>query len=456
MAALYAANDYIDLNDFKNAGVHLSGAEALADQVQSSNLFYKLYLTYGRLHQKTKEYRPAVDSYKKAMEYVRQTGNVFSQMNVLRQLGFAYRDMKAYPESIKALEEALRLIRQLDNKRLEAETVKKLGDVLTLQQHYREASAYYQQYIMLKDSLNEAETKKKINEIENKYQAERKHDSILVLQKDSQLQKLALRKKGNQNIGIIIGAALLLLVAFLVYRNLRNKHRLLEQHEALHAQRILELEKERQLVAMQSVMKGQEEERSRLARDLHDGVGGLLSGVKLSLSTMKGNVFLPEEHAQSVNNVLTQLDRSITELRRVSHNMMPEALIKFGLKETLENYCENINLSGTLKVQLQTYGMDERMEQNTEIVLYRIVQELLNNVIKHAEAKNVLIQLIRKDSHFSLTVEDDGRGFDPDTGRKEGAGLSNIRARVDYLGGTIDVRSAPGEGTSVNIEGNEG
>ena len=229
---------------------------------------------------------------------------------------------------------------------------------------------------------------------------------------------------------------------------------LLQQAGELHAQRIRELEKEHRLVAMQSVLKGQEEERSRLARDLHDGVGGLLSGIKLSLSGIKGNVLLSEQHAQSVNNVILQPDHSIGELRRVSHNMMPEALIRYGLEEALENYCENLNLSGTIKVQLQTYGLEQRMEQSTEIVLYRIVQELLNNIIRHAGASNVLIQLVRENERFSLTVEDDGKGFDVKSAeQKGGAGLANIRARAGYLNGTVDIQSTPGEGTSVNVEG---
>ncbi len=222
----------------------------------------------------------------------------------------------------------------------------------------------------------------------------------------------------------------------------------------LHRQKIIELEKERKLDAAQSLMKGQEEERSRLSKDLHDGVGGLLSGVKLSMSTMKGNVFLSEENAQSFNNVISQLDQSITELRRVSHNMMPEALIKYGLKEALENYCENLNLSGDINVKLQAYGMEQRMDQNTEIIIYRIIQELLNNIIKHAEAKNVLIQLIRKEAKFTLTVEDDGKGFDvKELKNKTGAGLANIKARTEYLNGTVDIVSKKDEGTSVTIEG---
>ena len=170
------------------------------------------------------------------------------------------------------------------------------------------------------------------------------------------------------------------------------------------------------------------------------------------MSTMKGNVFLSDDNARSFENVIVQLDQSIAELRRVSHNMMPEALIKYGLKEAVENYCENLNMSGKIKVQLQTYGMDARMEQSAEIVIYRIIQELLNNVIKHAEAGTVLIQLARQDDRFNLTVEDDGKGFNVSEER-HGAGLANIKARVDYLNGTMDVVSAKGEGTSVHIEG---
>lgn len=283
----------------------------------------------------------------------------------------------------------------------------------------------------------------------------KKADSILLLQKTNQLQALSLHKKKIQNMALLVGSVLIIVLAAMLYKNFKRKNQLLKQAGELKNKRIRELEKEQQLVVMQSVLQGQEEERSRLARDLHDGVGGLLSGIKLSLSTMRGNVYLSEENAQSVNNVIVQLDNSIAELRRVSHNMMPETLIKYGLKEALENYCENLNLSGSLKVQLQTYGMEKRIEQNTEIIVYRIAQELLNNVIKHAGATKVLIQLLRKGNRFNLTIEDDGRGFDiKNLEGNTGAGLANVKARTEYLGGTLDVHSVIGAGTSVNIEGN--
>ncbi len=200
-------------------------------------------------------------------------------------------------------------------------------------------------------------------------------------------------------------------------------------------------------------MKGQEEERSRLARDLHDGIGGLLSGVKFSMSSaLYGNVFLSEEAAGSFEKLIAQLDHSIVELRRVSHNMMPEALFSYGLKEALCNYCTNLSQSGRLEIELQAYGLENRMDQSAEIVIYRLVQELLNNIVKHAQAKKVLTQLVRDGDRFTLTVEDDGKGFDVN-GVSQGAGLANIRARTAYLNGTIDIVSKQGEGTSVYIEG---
>lgn len=454
MLELYVAGDYTDLKKMSDAKSHLVSADSISKQLESNTFYYQLYSEWGRFYQKSSLLPQAVDNFQKSLSYAKELGDKFKIMNAYRMIGFAYRDMQEYPKSAEALKEALNLTNELKNFRLKSETLKKLAFVEAKQHHDFEAVQYYQQYINLSDSLNEAETKKQINEIENKYQAKQKQDSILVLQKNNLIQSLALNKRKNINNALVLGFILLVLIGMLIYLNLRHRHYILKQNELLHKQRIQELEKEHQLVAMQSVLKGQEEERSRLAKDLHDGVGGLLSGVKLSLSTMKGNVFLSEQNAQSVNVVIEQLDQSIAELRRVSHNMMPEALIKFGLKEALENYCENINLSGPLKVKLQTYGLENRMEQSTEIVVYRMVQELLNNVIKHAEATNVLVQLTRAEERFSLTVEDDGKGFDGSkVDGKEGAGIANIKARAEYLNGTVDIQSAPGEGTSVNIVG---
>lgn len=453
-AELFVTADYINLNRFEEAESHLKAAEPLVREDKMPDLNYKFHVEYGRLHQKTSQPDSAIHHYFEALKYAGKTGSKFKEMDVSRQIGFLYRDLQDFSNSVLYLEKSLEISRQLKNKRVEAENIKKLAEVYAARKQPEKAAEYYATYIHLHDSLQLSETQVKISEVENQYQNRMKSDSILVLQKDNELQRMALHKKGYQIFLVIAGAVLALILISLLYRNLRHRHKILQQAHELHGQQILQMQQERQLVAAQSLMKGQEEERSRLARDLHDGVGGLLSGVKLSLSNMQGNVFLSEKNALAINTIICQLDCSIGELRRVSHNMMPEALIKYGLKEALENYCESIHLSGDPEVILQTYGLEVRMDQDEEIILYRLVQELLTNTVKHAEASRVLVQLIREEERISLTVEDDGKGFDPEREDfREGAGFYNIRARAGYLNGSADIHSAPGEGTSVTVEG---
>lgn len=447
--------DYLNLKQYDRALVSLHRSDSMAKALRSDYISTIYYGMEGKYYHEMKQYQASVKSFEKSLHYADLSGNQFQKASSYQQLGINFFLLNKYKESIDYLLRSITISRKIGDKIRERKTLEYLSQAYARIHQNEEAVNYYQQFIALSDSLNQSETKKRINEIENQYQSRKKADSILVLKKNNQLQLAAIHRKETLNIALITGGVLLLLIGFLFYRYLRHKHQLLKNTEELHRQRIQEMEKERQLVAVQSVLKGQEEERSRLAKDLHDGVGGLLSGVKFSLSTMKGNVYLSEDHARAVNKIIVQLDQSINELRRVSHNMMPEALIKYGLKEALENYCENLNLGGELNVRLQAYGLESRLEQSTEIVLYRIVQELLNNVIKHAEAKNVLIQLVREEDRFSLTVEDDGKGFIMnDASMKRGAGLANIKARVDYLGGTVDFNAVPGEGTSVNIVGN--
>jgi signal transduction histidine kinase len=445
---------YVKLKDYNNAKKLFQKIDPLSKKINSPYIFSIQYGIMGKYDKDRNKQDSAVYYYKKSLLYSRQSNNKFQEANMLQELGIIFSQNKKYKESIDYLEQSLNLSKKIGDKKREVNSLKYLSELYSSMDQNAKAVHTYQAYIRLKDSLDKSANLKKINEIENQYQAARKQAIILSLEKDNLIQKSTLQQRRTLIISLSAGCILLLFVALLLYKNYKNKNHLLLQTKRMHEQQMREMEKEKKLEAAELVMKGQENERSRLARDLHDGVGGLLSGVKLSMSNMKGNVWLSEENAMSFNNVIAQLDQSIAELRRVSHNMMPEALIKFGLKEALENYCENLNLSGNMHVNLQTYGLEKRMEQNNEIVIYRIIQELLNNVIRHAEARNVLIQLFREGNRFNLTVEDDGKGFNakPDE-IQSGAGLANIRARAEYLNGTVDIISATGEGTSINIEG---
>ncbi len=220
-----------------------------------------------------------------------------------------------------------------------------------------------------------------------------------------------------------------------------------------YRKRVIMFENEKQLLALAGILKGQEEERSRMAKDLHDGLGGMLSGIKLNLSAMQGNLIVSEKDTQLFSKSIVQLDNAITEMRRVAHNMMPEALLKFGLAEAIQDYCDGINESNMVKMKFTQLASQQTMEKSVEVALYRIIQELSNNAIKHAAAQNIFIQIDTHEKGISLTVEDDGKGFNTThLATIKGAGLQNVQARIDYLKGSLDIDSAPGKGTSVNIE----
>jgi signal transduction histidine kinase len=223
--------------------------------------------------------------------------------------------------------------------------------------------------------------------------------------------------------------------------------------EKVEAQQALKLAVEREQVKnLNALTEVQEQERSRFAKDLHDGLGGMLWGVKLSLSNMKGNMILTADNAQSYERSLDMLDNSILELRRVAHNLMPEALVKFGLTAALKDFCDFVNSSKVVNVIFQCVGGDRRLDMSIEVVLYRVANELVNNALRHSSASEIIIQLNFDERALTMTVEDNGSGFDKSLLEKtKGSGWPNIKSRIAYLKGTLDIETSPGNGTAVNI-----
>lgn len=311
-----------------------------------------------------------------------------------------------------------------------------------LQGNIKEGNSYAYKY----DSIIRTTNIQKLNfyteELETKYETEKKESEI-------QLQQAKLKQKSTLNYFLIAGATALLLILVLSYRNYRHRQKLQQA-------KIDELETEKLLTATEAVLKGEEQERSRLAKDLHDGLGGMLSGIKHSLSSMKENLIMTPDNAHAFERSIDMLDSSINEMRRVAHNMMPEMLLKYGLDTALKEFCNEINRSGAAKVNYQSLETDNTaINQTVSVTIYRIAQELVNNAIKHGKANEILVQLHlhRQEQLLALTVEDDGTGFDVNSlNESKGIGWKNIQSRVSFIKGRLDVQSVPGSGTSVMIE----
>jgi signal transduction histidine kinase len=302
------------------------------------------------------------------------------------------------------------------------------------------AIEWYRKYNLLSDSLLNEQRQSDVRLEEARFNASSREQMIT-------LQQAQLSRR-NWQIGLLVISLFAASLIFFLWVNNLNKKRQLQQKQ------IEQLEQEKQLLSTKALLRGQEEERSRMAKDLHDGLGGMLSGIKLTLGAMKGNMVLTAENARLFSGALQKLDQTISEMRRVAHSMMPEALLRLGLGQALSDYCDGLSEnSAGLTINYQQFGMEERLSNDTEIVVYRIVQELLTNVLKHSEASEVLVQLMQQEKLLTLTLEDNGIGFDVVKALdKQGSGLHNIHSRVRYLHGTIDVKSEPGKGSSFHIE----
>ncbi len=416
-------------------GLALASQQQMTFAIGIFNNFMGLYYT-----NKTMQYDSAILYYNHALQSFESINIQFDKALVLQNIGNAYLKKKDYSNAVKFSKQATELSKNLKFNQVQTLSLMDLVVAEENMGNITESFAYLKQYVKLNDSIQHLNNQKKVYDLEAKYLAQKKELEMLS-------QQNIIKQKNTLNYLLASGLLLLLGIIISLYFNYRSKQK-------LQLQQIIKLETQQQLTATEAVLKGEEQERARLAKDLHDGLGGMLSGIKYSFNTMKGNMVMTANNAQAFERSMDMLDSSIKEMRRVAHNMMPEALVKFGLDTALKDFCNDIQQSGALHISYQSIGLKNVvLDQTISITIYRIVQELINNTMKHAVAKNAIVQITKSDDQLSVTVEDDGKGFDTTViNKSSGIGWSNITNRVEFLKGKLDVDSAHGKGTSVHIE----
>ena len=302
----------------------------------------------------------------------------------------------------------------------------------------------YRTFLRQKDSVSNLimnnQIVRTIKDKESIYETEKKQIEIELLKKDKKIQSIYIA-------GLIVIALLIIFIGSIFRRNQIKMQLLIQKDAELKAQRIIELENEKKLTAIQAILVGEEKERKRLARDLHDGLGGMLSVVKLNFLNLKGSTIIGEKEVRVFNSALGLLDDSVGELRRVAHNLMPESLIRFGLKAGLTDFCRSIDM-----VQLHFFGEENLLPEQFKVASFRIIQELVNNAIKHAAASEINVQVIVEPDRMNIVVHDNGKGFDPSSiDYSQTNGLNSIQMRIESLNGTMDLLSQPNQGTEIQI-----
>jgi two-component system NarL family sensor kinase len=427
---------------YTQAKRYIDSAGIYADENSNVDILDSYYLIAAQVFRKLNSLDSAFHYFQKSYNLSEKNNYGYGKAESLLQMGAVSILQKKYKDAENYLLNGIKLAEAIGYYNMLDDGYKYMSDVYAVTGRYKQAYEYFQKFKEASDSSESLESKKFVSQLETKYESEKKDKQII-------LQQSKIQKSIFLNYILIGSAATLLIISLLTYRNYKQK-------QSLQQQRIGELETQQQLTATEAVLKGEEQERTRLAKDLHDGLGGMLSGIKYSLNTMKGNLIMTPDNAQAFERSMDMLDSSIKEMRRVAHNMMPEALVKFGLDTALKDFCNDINKSGALVVSYQSIGMENAViEQTTAITIYRIVQELINNTMKHAAAQTAIVQVAKSNGNLSVTVEDDGKGFDTAIlNHPLGIGWSNIRNRVEFLQGTLDVKSEKEKGTSVHIEMN--
>lgn len=389
-------------------------------------------------------------SFQQGLPIARLYNNTYTTSDILLHLSELYERRGEFAKTRPLLDELLTIGR---TNRVGSFQLKALRTLSRMEYHLNrpgQAYRYLNAYIALSDSLQTQEVTAKLHELEEKYNLSEAKNKLFALQQENQEKDFAL-ERNRLFIGLLIGVSIpLLICCILVYLLYRNKKKLLIQQRHIHTLDLERVEHAHRNSLLSALLEGQEKERERLARDLHDGLGGILSSIKMNLSRISATMPADTSQRRGLAGVANNLDDAVEELRGIAHSMMPSMLVNYGLVEALREYCDKLKQAGCL-IFFQAFRFENSMEKARQLLLYRIAQELVNNSVKHAHPKEILVQLQQNDTTITLTVEDDGVGFDTDQ-PYAGAGLRNVAMRVDLLRGTLEVRSDRNVGTTFTVE----
>ena len=426
-------NVYLLKKSFTEAESYFNRAVPIARSIDDKeylaaalNSLSRLYIATGRHPQGL---QPAIEAYR-----LRDTlGDTKGMVSALNNSGLIHLAARRTDSAEAHITRALRMAEGEESCRPELPGLYQSASLLyEAKGDTAMALLMHKQFAASKDSIFSIELGQRFAELETRFET---------LQKEEQIRKqnYALARK-NYTIGVVVSLSLLAtLLAISYYHRSRLKQRARFQTDLLRQQE----------TATRAVIEAEETERQRIAKDLHDGVGQLMSAAKMNLVAFGKSHGVGDEGEW--DNIISLVDDSCREVRAVSHNMMPNALLKGSLAAALREFLTKVD-GRALRVNLYTEALDERLDATTETVLYRVIQECVNNVIKHAGAASLDVSVVRDEGGISVTIEDDGHGFEPVApGYAEGLGLKNIRTRVEYLKGTVEIDSAPGRGTVVMI-----
>lgn len=395
---------YLHQRAFPKAMEDFQTALGTFSELKNNGEIAATYNEIGNLHYEQKEFVQAVDAYRKALE--KEPGNPAIRGNLLYYL----------PNALNELGKS------------------------------EEAAKYSRDYLEFLKKLTPDQALMALNQTRQLYVEKNRVEKDAFFQ-EQQTQRLYMWLTG---IGL-----LLVIVLLMWFNNAHGQKRLLAEktaqlanQEKLEVLRTLEMEK------YIGWLKGQEETQQKIGRELHDNLGSVLTAVKMHFADVNQRIGkLETEHRQQYDKANLLLDHACVEVRRISHELSNALLTNFGLKAQLESMADTLRSTGEFEVELEMYGLEERLSNSLEINAYRMTQILTHNVVAHAEASKIIINVNRFNNLLNIMVEDNGKGFVLNEARKKGGiGIRNLQARVHEFDGTLLIDSTPNQGTRISID----
>jgi two-component system NarL family sensor kinase len=447
------ADLYLEEGNYNKALAHFSDAlsiysaiahgeiykvNTIERQVYVLNEISKTYKQMGAIGQALKYSEKSIALMEKA------PCNKYDIADYLINAGDIYSILKMPGKSIRFLKEGLQLAKEIQHQEDMHQAYRSLAQAYAQQKKYDSAYKYHVLYTTLEDSLVNDRSRRDIARIVGDFDLERKDRQILLLNQQKDIQQAAIIQQ-NQLRNIVIGISLFIItILSLLYNRYRIRQKIRYQEQVNRQQHEL----------INAVITTQDKERKRIAQDIHDRLGSTLSSAKLRISDIEDDDKMTDHQRERLNSTMLLLDEAVIELRELAQNIMPATLSKLGLVSAIRNRLENLSAISGLDIVFNADGFESRLPEEMEINLYQVLLELVNNVIKHAHAKHLTVQLIKHSKYINITVEDDGTGFDKklQAQHRTGLGLSNIASRIEYLGGVVIIDSQPGGGTTVLID----
>ena len=449
---------YLAKDDIENALEHFKKAAVIKEELNDVSIG-RTYLNLGNIyfryaHRKASKFnmdRIYLDTsetyFNKSLAACEKIGDVQTMAGNYNNLGLLYIGRKNPTKARTYIQKAFEYASAIKSKSDIMSSYNGFAVVDSMTGNYKGSLANYKMFIAYRDSMVNDQNTRELTEIKMNFEFEQKEARLkneqmkkdLLAKHEKEIQtavyKEELLRNNIQNWSIGGGIVLILLSVILFV----NRIRLKQKHR--HEQELNAEQKQRAT----AILEAQEQERKRIAEDLHDSLGHLLSTAKMNLQTQSVEA---ENNAKS----LQLLNQASEELRNISYNLMPHVLEEEGLTPALNELAEKTGKSGRMQVSFQAHNISEKdFDKQAQFNIYRIVQEGINNIIKHAGATEAEIQLIRQDNHLTIMIEDNGKGFDPGN-IKKGRGQTNMRARTQWLNGNFHLDSTPGRGTTICID----